>query len=178
MPDSRSSFPSTLFSDNITYSATCWSFGEQQFGSCLIGPRPRLRAPLLEALRLSLRQSSSFPSCGRRRPHSFTVLTVATRHPFRRCPDSVCDTLTGHRVVRAHASCGAGGTGAGAARGGPGKMRREAHPSIPIPPRRSTVATFLQPSLSASSAIRPRLIGRPSSSPSPATRLASIRTRS
>ena len=46
--------------------------------------------------------------------------------------------------------------GAGAVRGGPGKVRREAHTSIPIPPRRSTVATSLQPSLSASSAVRPR----------------------
>ena len=35
-------------------------------------------------------------------------------------------------------------------------MRQEAHRSIRIPPRRSTVATSLQPSLSASSAVRPR----------------------
>ena len=102
-------------------------------------------APLRGAPCLSLRQSSSFPyrrSSGRRRPHAYTVLTVATRYPFRRCPDGVCNTLTGHRVVvpRASRSCGAGGTGAGAARGGPGEVRREAHPSIPISPRRSTVA--------------------------------------
>ena len=32
-------------------------------------------------------------------------------------------------------------------------MRQEAHRSIRIPPRRSTVATSLQPSLSASSAV-------------------------
>ena len=55
-------------------------------------------------------------------------------------------------------SYGAGGTGAGAARGGPREVRQEAHRSIRIPPRRSTVATSLQPSLSASSAVpvRPR----------------------
>ena len=45
--------------------------------------------------------------------------------------------------------------GAGAVRGGPGKVRREAHPSIPVPQRRSTVAPFLQPSRSASSSDRP-----------------------
>ena len=38
------------------------------------------------------------------------------------------------------------------------------------------MAPFLQPSLSASSAVRPRLISRTSSSPSPGTRLASTRT--
>ena len=32
------------------------------------------------------------------------VLTVATRPLFRRCPDSVCDTLTGHGVFAPHAS--------------------------------------------------------------------------
>ena len=45
--------------------------------------------------------------------------------------------------------------GAGAVRGGPGKVRREAHPSIPVPQRRSTVAPFLQPSRSASSSDQP-----------------------
>ena len=67
------------------------------------------------------------------------VLTVATRHLFRRCPDSVCDTLTGHEGVRAscvNRSRGAGGTGAGAARGGPGEVLREAHRLIPIPSHR------------------------------------------
>ena len=34
-------------------------------------------------------------------------------------------------------------------------MRREAYPSIPISPRRSTVAPFMQLALSASSAVRP-----------------------
>ena len=64
-------------------------------------------APLLEAQRLSSRQSSSFPYCrssGRTLPHSYTVLIVATRHQFRRCPDGVCNTLTGQRVVVPHAS--------------------------------------------------------------------------
>ena len=45
--------------------------------------------------------------------------------------------------------------GTGAARGGdPGEVRREAHPmSIPKLQRRSTVAPFMQPALSASSAV-------------------------
>ena len=47
------------------------------------------------------------------------------------------------------------GTGAGAARGGAGEARREAHQSISIPPRQSSVAPFLQPSVSASSTVRP-----------------------
>ena len=51
-----------------------------------------------------------------------------------------------------------------------------AHQVVLIPPRRSTVAPFLQPSLSASSAVRPRLISMTFSSPSPGTRLASTRT--
>ena len=45
--------------------------------------------------------------------------------------------------------------GAGAARDGPGAARREAHPSIPMLPRRLTVAPLLQPALSASSAVWP-----------------------
>ena len=49
-------------------------------------------------------------------------------------------------------------------RAGPGEVLREAHQSIPIPRRRSTVAPFLQPSLSVSSAVRPRLLRRPASS--------------
>ena len=78
-------------------------------GFCLIGqtaPQSFVTAalaPLLAALCLSLRQSSSFPYCSGRQPHSYTVLTVATRPSFRRCPDSVCDTLTGQRVVLPHA---------------------------------------------------------------------------
>ena len=52
-------------------------------------------------------------------------------------------------------SRGAGGTGPGAARGGPGEVQLEAHPSITISPRRSTVAPFMQLALSASSAVRP-----------------------
>ena len=77
-------------------------------------------APLLKALCLSLRQSSPFPyrrCSGRRRPHSYMVFTVATRHPFRRCPDGVYNTLTGQQVVVPHSSgsCGAGGAGARAA---------------------------------------------------------------
>ena len=47
---------------------------------------------------------------------------------------------------------GAGGTGPGAARG---ELRRQAHPSIPISLRRSTVAPFMQLALSDSSAVRP-----------------------
>ena len=53
---------------------------------------------------------------------------------FRRCSDSVSDTLTGQAVVPpiASRSRGAGGTGPGAARGCPGEVRREAHlSSIP-----------------------------------------------
>ena len=45
--------------------------------------------------------------------------------------------------------------GAGAVRGDTSKVRREAHRSIPIPQHLSTVAPFLQPSLSSSSAVRP-----------------------
>ena len=87
---------------------------------------------------------------------------------FYRCPDSVSDTLTGQAVVpfNASRSRGAGGTGPGAARGGPGEVQREAHPSsIPKPQRRSTVAPVIHLALS------------PSSAPSPATRsLSSIAT--
>ena len=125
--------------------------------------------PLREALCLSLRHIS-YPhrrGGGRRRPHSCTAFAVAARHfgrfpfarrrRFRRCSDSVCDTLTGQRAVALHVSGsrGAGGTGAGAARGSPCQVRREAHPSMPILPRRWTLAPFLQLSLSASSAVRP-----------------------
>ena len=79
-------------------------------GFCLIGQRLLLSssaaalAQLLEALRISSLRSSSLPcafhyvnhppsprSSGLRWPHSYAVLTVATRHSFRRCPDSVCD---------------------------------------------------------------------------------------
>ena len=59
---------------------------------------------------------------------------------FCRCPDSVSDTLTGPAVVPpiASRSRGAGGTGPGATRGGPGEVWREAHPSsIPKPQRRT-----------------------------------------
>ena len=49
-------------------------------------------------------------------------------------------------------SRGAGGTGSGAARGDPGKVLREANPSS-IPQRQSTVAPFMQPAMSASSAV-------------------------
>ena len=53
---------------------------------------------LPEALCLRLCQSSSFPYCrssGWRLPHSYMVLTVATRYQFCCCPDCVCDMLTG-----------------------------------------------------------------------------------
>ena len=134
---------------------------------CLLPHRPETApprsataasVPLLAALCLSLPQPSSFPyrrSSGRRRPYSYTVLSVATRPSFRRDPDSVCDTLTRQRVVLPHAfgPCGADGTRAGAARGSPGEVRQEALQSILISLRRSTVAPFMQPSLSASSGL-------------------------
>ena len=124
--------------------------------------------PLREALCLSLRHIS-YPhrrGGGRRRPHSCTAFAVAARHfgrfpfarrrRFRRCSDSVCDTLTGQGGPRSmfpdHAELAAP---AGAARGSPFQVRREAHPSMPILPRRWTLAPFLQLSLSASSAVRP-----------------------
>ena len=58
-------------------------------------------------------------------------------------------------------------------------MLQEAHESIPIPKRWSTMGRFLQPSLSSSSAIQPCLISRPgtSYSPSPGTRLAATQAR-
>ena len=56
-------------------------------------------------------------------------------------------------------------------------MRQEAHQSIPILKRWSTLGRHLQPSLGASSAVRPRLISRTSYSPSPGTRLAATRAR-
>ena len=61
-----------------------------------------------------------------------TVLQGNQRFPC--CPDSVSETLTGQAVVPpiASRSRGAGDTGPGAARGGLGEVRREAHPlSIP-----------------------------------------------
>ena len=108
-------------------------------------------------------------SCGQRRPHPQTAFAVQVETPhfsrppsaryrrFCRCSDSVSDTRTKQAVVPPNASQsrGAGGTGPGAARGGPGEVRRDAHPSIPISPRRSTVAPSMQLALSASSAVRP-----------------------
>ena len=68
--------------------------------------------------------------------------------------DSASALRDGSPGAAAHASGsrGTSGTAAGAARGDPGDVRQEAQRSIPIQPRRSTVAPFLQPSLSASSA--------------------------
>ena len=112
------------------------------------------------------------------RPPHFSRPPSARYRPFRRCSDSVSDTLTKQAVVPPNASRsrGAGGTGPGAARGGPGEVQLEAHPSITISPRRSTVAPFMQLALSASSAIRPAACPLQQRSPSPAARLASTRT--
>ena len=118
----------------------------------------------LEALCLSSCQSSSLHphrrSNGHRRPHSCTASTFsrfpfARRQRFRRCPDIVCGTLTGQglhgeSMLPDHAERAAHEQ----AQRGPGEVRREAHPSIQMPPHRSTVAPSLQPSPSASSTVR------------------------
>ena len=53
---------------------------------------------------MPIRVPASVRSSSERRPHSYTVSTVATRHSFRRCHDSVCDSLTGQGVVLPHTS--------------------------------------------------------------------------
>ena len=117
------------FQDLVALTLLCDVF--LQDGSCLLGlSRPGAAPPRsvtavlalqLEALCLSSHLSSSVRSSSEWRPHSYTVSTVVTRHfsrisiarhlLFRRCPDSVCDTLTGRRVVaadasRSHVACG------------------------------------------------------------------------
>ena len=103
------------------------------------GPSPEL-PPLHGVVPWSaIRHSATSPSLGA--DGSVAALTVSA--------------ILQRQGPHASRSRGAGGIGAGAARGGSGEERREAHRSIPIPPRRSTVAPFLQPSLSASSSVRP-----------------------
>ena len=107
---------------------------------------------LREVLCMSSRRSSSSPSSSQQWAEVTSSLNgvcsrdstfqppCARYRRFRCCPDSVSDTLTGQAVVPpvASRSCGAGGTGPGAARGGPGEVLREAHPSsIPKPQRRT-----------------------------------------
>ena len=169
--------------------------------SCLIGPRQHLRA----SGRLPLRSCRKPFACHRRRfdhppcPHRRILtlrrqsrLYISAESPSLGADGSVSALTVSASTLRlryadgvsphASGSCEAGMNGTGAVQGGPGKpgkVLREAHPSIPIPQRLSTVAAFLQPSLSASSAVRraARLISRPSSSASPETQLASTRTK-
>ena len=97
---------------------------EWLLASCLIGPRPCLLAPWRRPRsnygKLSACHRVDHPHCphhrsgGRRRPHSCTALTFATRHfsrfpfawrrRFRHCSDSVCNTLTLQEMVAPHAS--------------------------------------------------------------------------